>query len=194
MIDFISIILIAFGLSMDSFAVSISSGLILPEIRFKKAIIIAFSLAFFQGLMPLIGWLLGFGFQEYVKPVDHWVAFVLLAFLGLKMIWESTKKEEERENVNPLEAKVLLTMSVATSIDALIVGMSLAFVQKSETSVWRNILVPVIIIGIVTFIVSMLGILFGKKMGNRLGKRMEMIGGLVLLFIGIRILAEHLWF
>lgn len=144
--------------------------------------------------MPLIGWLLGFGFQEYVKPVDHWVAFVLLAFLGLKMIWESTKKEEERENVNPLEAKVLLTMSVATSIDALIVGMSLAFVQKSETSVWRNILVPVIIIGIVTFIVSMLGILFGKKMGNRLGKRMEMIGGLVLLFIGIRILAEHLWF
>ncbi len=178
---------------MDSFAVSVSSGLMLPEIRFKKAIIIAFSLAFFQGLMPLIGWLAGFGFQEYVKPVDHWVAFILLAFLGFKMIWESTKKEEDRTTTNPLEAKVLVTMSLATSIDALIVGMSLAFVQSSEVSIWRKILIPVLIIGTVTFIVSMLGILFGKKVGNRFGKRMEMIGGVVLLFIGFRILIEHLW-
>lgn len=193
MIDFVSIVLIAFGLSMDSFAVSVSSGLILPEIRFKKAIIIAFSLAFFQGLMPLIGWLAGFGFQEYVKPVDHWVAFILLAFLGLKMIWESTKKEEDRTSTNPLEAKVLVAMSLATSIDALIVGMSLAFVQSSDVSIWRKILIPILIIGTITFIVSMLGILFGKKVGNRFGKRMEMLGGVVLLFIGLRILIEHLW-
>lgn len=193
MIDFVSIVLIAFGLSMDSFAISVSSGLILPEIRFKKAIIIAFSLAFFQGIMPLLGWLAGFGFQEYVKPVDHWVAFILLAFLGLKMIRESTKKEEDRTSTNPLEAKVLVTMSLATSIDALIVGMSLAFVQSSDVSIWRKILIPVLIIGTITFIVSMLGILFGKKVGNRFGKRMEMLGGVVLLFIGLRILIEHLW-
>lgn len=192
--DFISIFLIAFGLSMDSFAVSVSSGLVLPEIKFRKAVIIAFSLAFFQGLMPFIGWMLGLRLVEYMKPVDHWVAFILLSFLSGKMIYESLKQEEQRSNFNPLKPAVLITMSIATSIDALIVGMSLAFIDLHDTMMWITILIPVMIIGSVTFIMSMLGILFGKKVGERFGKRMEMLGGIVLFLIGARILAEHLFY
>jgi manganese efflux pump family protein len=190
--DFFSLFLIAFGLSMDSFAVSVSSGLVLPGIRFNKALIIAFSLAFFQGLMPFIGWMMGIGLQEYLKPIDHWVAFILLTLLGIKMIYDSTKHKEARVGFNPLNPTVLITMSVATSIDALIVGMSLSFITMPETLLWIAVLMPVLIIGSVTFVMSMLGILFGKKIGNRFGKRMEMLGGVVLVIIGIRILAEHL--
>lgn len=188
--DLVSLFLVALSLSMDSFAVSVSSGIILPAIRFNKAIIIAFSLAFFQGLMPFLGWIIGIGLQGYIRPVDHWVAFILMSILGLKMIYESTKKEEDRSGFNPLHPKVLLTMSVATSIDALIVGMSLSFITISETFLW---LTPVIIIGGVTFFMSMLGILFGKKIGNQFGKKMEMLGGVVIFIIGLRILAEHLF-
>lgn len=191
--DLISLVLIALGLSMDSFAVSISSGLVLPGIRFNKALIIAFSLAFFQGLMPFIGWFMGLSLQEYLKPVDHWIAFILLALLGIKMIYESRKHEEDRAEFNPLNPAVLITMSVATSIDALIVGMSLSFISMPETLLWIAILVPVLIIGGVTFIMSMLGILFGKKIGNHFGKKMEMFGGIVLIIIGLRILTEHLF-
>ncbi len=164
----------------------------LPGIRFNKALIIAFSLAFFQGLMPFLGWMMGIGLQEYLKPIDHWVAFILLAFLGIKMIYESTKHKDARTTFNPLNPTVLITMSVATSIDALIVGMSLSFISMPETLLWIAVLMPVLIIGSVTFVMSMLGILFGKKVGNRFGKRMEMLGGVVLIIIGIRILAEHL--
>lgn len=177
---------------MDSFAVSISSGLVLPGIRFNKAVIIASSLAFFQGLMPFIGWFVGIQLQEYLAPVDHWIAFVLLAALGIKMIYESRKCEESKSNFNPLNPAVLVTMSVATSIDALIVGVSLAFIQMPETLFWLAVLIPVVTIGSVTFIMSMLGILFGKKIGTRFGKKMEMLGGIFLLLIGLRILAEHL--
>ncbi len=188
--DLVSLFLIAFGLSMDSFAVSVSSGIILPSIKFNRAIIIAFSLAFFQALMPFAGWLLGIRLQEYIKPVDHWVAFVLLALLGFKMIIESRKKEEERSDFNPLKPGVLLTMSVATSIDALVVGVSLSFVAITGKILW---ITPILIIGGVTFIMSMLGILFGKNLGNQFGKKMEMLGGIILFLIGVRILAEHLW-
>lgn len=176
---------------MDSFAVSVSSGIILPAIKFNRAIIIAFSLAFFQGLMPFAGWLLGLSLQEYIKPVDHWVAFILLSLLSIKMIIESRKKDEERSDFNPLKPGVLFTMSIATSIDALVVGVSLSFVAITGTILW---ITPILIIGGVTFIMSMLGILFGKNLGNQFGKRMEMLGGIILFLIGIRILAEHLWF
>lgn len=189
--DIVSLIIIALGLSMDSFAVSVSSGIILPSIRFNKALIIAFSLAFFQGLMPFLGWMLGIGLQGYIRPFDHWAAFIMLSVLGAKMIYESTKKEEDRSGFNPLHPKVLLTMSVATSIDALIVGMSLSFITMSQTFLW---LTPILVIGGVTFFMSMLGILFGKKIGNQLGKKMEMLGGIVIIIIGFRILAEHLFF
>lgn len=192
--DLVSILLIAFGLSMDSFAVSVSSGLVLPDIRFRKALIIAFSLAFFQGLMPFIGWNLGLGLIDYLHHSGYIVAFLMLTFLSVKMIIESLKKEEDRTNFNPLNPTVLLTMSVATSIDALILGMSLAFIGQQDTSFWFSIFLPVIIIGSVTFIMSMLGILFGKKVGLRFGKKMEMLGGILLFLIGLRILAEHFLF
>ncbi len=164
----------------------------MPSIRFNKAVIIAFSLAFFQGLMPLIGWGLGMSLQSYIKPVDHWIAFILLVVLGAKMVSESLKDSDKREEYNPLEPGVLLTMSVATSIDALIVGMSLSFITSLQSNVWLTIILGVLVVSGVTFIMSMLGILFGKKVGNRFGQRMEMVGGIILILIGVRILAEHL--
>ena len=190
----VTLLVLAFGLSFDSFAVSISSGLMLPRISFIKACIIAFSLAFFQAMMPMIGWLAGLTIRNQLAHLDHWIAFGLLALLGLKMIYESLKPEEHRNSFNPLKPAVLITMSLATSIDALIVGVSFAFLETPDTPLWMAILLPVLIIGSVTYIMSMLGILFGKKAGDKLGKRMEMLGGLILIGIGVKILAEHLWF
>jgi len=192
--EFVTLLLLALSLSFDSFAVSVSSGLMLPGIRFFKACIIAFSLAFFQAVMPLIGWLAGISIRDYLGEYDHWIAFGLLSALGVKMIIESLKSEEQRNNFNPLKPLVLLTMSVATSIDALIVGVSFAFLETPDRPLWLSILLPVLVIGSVTFIMSMLGILFGKKAGNHLGKRMELLGGVILIGIGVKILIEHLWF
>ncbi len=191
--EIVTLFLLALGLSFDSFAVSVSSGLMLPGIRFYKACIIAFSLAFFQSLMPMIGWLSGLTIRDYLTEVDHWIAFGLLALLGIKMIYESLKPEHKRKPFDPLNPWVLLTMSLATSIDALIVGITFAFINTPDRPLWLAILLPVVIIGSVTYILSMLGILFGKKAGTKLGKRMEMLGGLILIGIGIKILIEHLW-
>lgn len=191
--EIITLILLALGLSFDSFAVSVSSGLMLPAIRFYKACIIAFSLAFFQAVMPLLGWFAGVSIRDYLVNFDHWIAFGLLSALGIKMVYESLKPEERRNGFNPLDPLVLLTMSLATSIDALIVGVSFAFIETPDTPLWLAILLPVIIIGGITFLMSMLGILFGKKAGSKLGKRMEMLGGIILIGIGFKILLEHLW-
>lgn len=187
-----TLFLIALSLSFDSFAVSVSSGLMLPKIRFSKAIIIAFSLALFQAMMPVIGWMAGLTIRDYLSDYDHWIAFGLLLALGVKMIIESLKTEEDRNGFNPLQPLVLLTMSVATSIDALIVGVSFAFTDITGSTFWLSILLPVFMIGSVTFIMSMLGILFGKKAGAKLGKQMEMLGGVILIGIGLKILLEHL--
>jgi putative Mn2+ efflux pump MntP len=183
--DLITILLIAVGLSFDTFAVSVSSGLTIRQIRFMQAVKIAFTLAFFQSLMPLIGWMVGSQFSGPVVNYDHWVAFGLLSALGLKMAYESFKKDNEKSNFNPLNLAVLLGMAVATSIDALVVGVSFALIEV-------NIYWTVLVIGVVTFLVSMAGMLFGKKVGGKLGKRMEIIGGLILIGIGIKILLEHL--
>lgn len=191
--EFVTLLFLALSLSFDSFAVSVSSGLMLPRIQFFKACIIAFSLAFFQAVMPLIGWLAGISIREYLGEYDHWIAFGLLSALGIKMIIESLKPEEQRNNFHPLKPVVLLTMSVATSIDALIVGVSFAFIETPDRPLWLSILLPVFVIGSVTFIMSMLGILFGKKAGSHLGKRMEMLGGVILIGIGLKILFENLW-
>jgi len=172
----VTLLVLAFGLSFDSFAVSISSGLMLPRISFIKACIIAFSLAFFQAMMPMIGWLAGLTIRNQLAHLDHWIAFSLLALLGLKMIYESLKPEEHRSNFNPLKPAVLITMSLATSIDALIVGVSFAFLETPDTPLWMAILLPVLIIGSVTYIMSMLGILFGKKAGDKLGKTNGNVG------------------
>ena len=180
----ITILLIAIGLSFDTFAVSVSSGLILRKINFFNATKIAFVLAFFQGVMPLIGWFIGTSVKKYMMAYDHWIAFVLLAVLGIKMIYESFRKDKDRLSINPMRFTIMVSMAIATSIDALIVGVSFAFLEV-------NIFITVFLIGSVTFIVSMLGLLFGKKAGAQLGPRMEIVGGLILIAIGLKILIEH---
>jgi putative Mn2+ efflux pump MntP len=185
LIEFITIFLIAIGLCFDSFAVSVSSGLMMKHINFFDAMKISFSLAFFQGLMPLLGWMAGNRISEYLSSYDHWIAFGLLFVIGVRMIWES-QKAEENKTFNPLNIWYIIYMSIATSIDALIVGLSFAFLKT-------DIYISIIIIGIVTFVAAMLGILFGKKAGVHFGKKMEILGGTILIIIGFKILIEHLY-
>jgi manganese efflux pump family protein len=184
--ELVTLILIAIGLSVDSFAVSLSCGLIMCEITFPKAMRIAFSLAFFQALLPLAGWVIGSKIACYVKTYDHWIAFGLLTVIGGKMIFESLGTvEETKKRANPLNFKYLIGISLATSIDAFIVGISFAFIQV-------NLFLSTFIIGFTTFFFSMLGIFFGKKTGIKFGRKMETVGGIMLFLIGLKILIEHL--
>lgn len=185
--ELVSIFLIALGLSVDSFAASVCSGLAIKKIRFLQAVKIAFFLALFQGGMPVIGWFIGWEINELIKDFDHWIAFILLAGLGSKMIYESLSNNEEDSSFNPLKLTVLIGISVATSIDALVIGFSMALI---DVIIWW----PAVIIGLVTFIASMLGMLLGKKIGSQTSKRFEVVGGIVLILIGLRILIEHLFF
>ena len=185
LMEILTIFLLAIGLSFDSFAVSVCSGLNLPHIRFIQAVKIALFLALFQAFMPLIGWLVGNSMKSLIEPVDHWIAFGLLSLIGGKMIIESLISSEEREIKNPLHLKVILTLSVATSIDALAVGFSFS-------TILDQILFAVVVIGAVTFIASMLGILLGKKTGPKINKYAEIAGGAILIVIGLKILIEHL--
>jgi manganese efflux pump family protein len=182
--ELLTVFMLAIGLSFDSFAVSVCSGLNLPHIRFFQAAKIAIFLSLFQAVMPLIGWLIGNSMKSLIEPVDHWLAFGLLCLIGGKMIIESFINSETREIKNPLNIGVILTLSIATSIDALAVGFSFStFLDK--------ILVAVIIIGSVTYIASMLGFLLGKKTGPKFNRYSEIAGGLILIFIGAKILIEH---
>lgn len=179
----ITLFLLAIGLCFDTFAVSVSSGLLRKEIVFWQAVRIAFFLAVFQAIMPVLGWLGGITIKDWIEPFDHWVALGILSVLGIKMLLESFKKTEEK-NIDPLDIKVIISMALATSIDAFAVGISFAIIEV-------NMFLAVIIIGSVTFIASMLGILFGKKAGSHFGQKMEIIGGLILIAIGIKIVMEH---
>lgn len=178
------IILLGLGLSFDTFAVSISTGLVKNTINFWQGVRIAIVLAFFQGLMPLLGWLGGAQVAEYMLNIDHWIAFGLLSFVGLKMIIDSFKDNEDKKT-NPLALRVMIIMGIATSIDALIVGVSLAFIDV-------NIYQSIIIIGFITFLAAMIGMLIGKNANGKLGKKVETIGGFILIGIGLKILIEHL--
>lgn len=183
--ELLTIFLIAIGLSFDTFAVSVSSGLILKDIDFFKATRIAIVLALFQAIMPLIGWIAGSEIKNYAERYDHWIAFVILSLLGAKMIFDSFKTDPENRTLNPLELKVRIGMAIATSIDALVVGFSFGLL---EFRIW----VSIGIIGGVTYIVAMLGMLFGKNIGARMGRRMEILGGLMLMLIGLKILLGHI--
>lgn len=179
----LTIIVIAFGLAMDAFAVSISCGVQHEPLRIEKGVPLALLFGTFQAGMPVLGWLMGTGFHHYLVKIDHWVAFALLAYVGIKMIMDT--KKPEREKRNNLTYPVMFILAVATSIDAFAVGLSFAFLNIS-------ILIPVLMIGVITFILTLIGFLLGSRLGCYMGKRFEFVGGLVLIGIGVKILIEHL--
>jgi len=183
--DLLTVLILAVGLSMDSFAVSIGCGLAEQKISFRHAAKFAFSLAFFQGVLPIVGWFMGTEVKGYVEKVDHWIAFFLLLFLGGKMIMESFKKDDCNETIDIYSWKRIITLSIATSIDALVVGFSYALAST------RNIFGGALIIGAVTFFFAMLGIRIGKDVGSSLGPKVELIGGIILIGIGLKILLQH---
>lgn len=184
--QFIEIIFLAIGLAMDAFAVSISVGttdyLLSTRARFR----ISFHFGLFQGLMPIIGWFAGSTIGDYIKSFDHWIAFILLAWVGGKMIKESFTDQQKEYNFNPSKGWNLIVLSVATSIDALAVGLSLSFIG---VHIWH----PAALIGIITGALSLVGILLGARIGGRCGKRAGLVGGLILCIIGIQIVIEHLY-
>lgn len=183
--DLITIAAIALGLSFDTFAVSLSCGVIESKIRFRNAMRIAFILALFQGGLTVAGYFLGSTVSGYIEKYDHWIAFLLLMFLGIRMIAGGLRRDDEKEPMDVNRWPVLLTMAVGTSIDAFAVGISFALLR---VQIWTAGL----IIGAVTFLASMTAIRIGKSAGSRLGSRVEIIGGIILAAIGIRILVEHL--
>jgi manganese efflux pump family protein len=186
--DILTVIAIGVGLSMDALAVSITSGFVTKGLKFYQALRMALFFGGFQFLMPIIGWFAGLTVRNYIVAFDHWLAFGLLAFIGGKMIYESfeiEKLEEDAEKKSPMAIPNLFLLALATSIDALAVGLSLSFIKV-------NIVVPSIIIGVITFSISLAGVFIGKKFGHLFEKRMELIGGLVLIGIGVKILLEHL--
>lgn len=184
---FIELFLIAVGLSMDAFAVSICKGLGMRKVNYCHAIIISLFFGGFQALMPLIGWSLGMQFQQYITSIDHWIAFILLVGIGAKMIWDAFHEEDEacQCEESRLRIKQLFLLAIATSIDALAVGITFAFLQV-------DIVISVIVIGFITFCLSFIGVVVGNKFGNKYEKRAMLVGGVVLVLIGIKVLLEHL--
>ena len=183
--DIATILLIAVGLAMDAFAVSITTGLSTnAQQRRKNALVTASFFGGFQMIMPLIGWVAGLSLQELIVGIDHWIAFGLLFFIGAKMIFDSTKKEQENKN-STLRLSSLLTLGIATSIDALMIGLSFAFLQTS-------IIFPVLIIGVVTFALSFTGYIFGYALGQVFENRIKVVGGIILVLIGLKILLDHI--
>ena len=180
----IDIILLGVSLAMDATAVPICKGLSMKKLDKKKTIIIALYFGTFQAIMPIIGYLLGISFKAVVESIDHWIAFFLLAVVGINMIRESLSKESESLN-DLIDFKTMTPLAIATSIDALAIGITLAFLRV-------NIIGAVTIIGIITIFLSMIGVFIGNEFGNKYGKIAETLGGIVLIGIGLKILLEHL--
>ena len=184
--------LLAIGLAMDCFAVSIASGIILKRIQWRPMLVMALAFGLFQALMPFIGWMFAKTFSHLIESVDHWIAFAILAFLGGRMILESFKNEDCRQTFNPASPKVVFTMAIATSIDALAIGISFALLGINN---YTEILSPILIIGFVSFVMSLIGLYFGIKCGCgcALKLKAELWGGIILVAIGLKILIEHLF-
>lgn len=185
-VDLLSIIGIAFGLSADCFAVALSASIVSSNLSRLQVLRASFSFGLFQAIMTALGWLLGRTVVDFIADYDHWVAFALLAFIGGRMIWESFhSKDNHQKNIDITKGWLLLTLSIATSIDALAVGLSFAFLQV-------NIAIASAIIGIIAFLITIVAFLVGNRAGILFGKRAEIIGGVILILIGIRIVVEHL--
>lgn len=180
----IEIILIGIGVAMDAFAVAVCKGLSIKRLEWRKAIIVAMYFGVFQALMPVIGYILGTAFEELVTKIDHWIAFILLGFIGANMIKEAFSKEEECVN-DKVDFKTMSVLAIATSIDALAVGITFAFLRT-------NIIFSVSVIGVVTFIISLIGVKIGNKFGSKYESKAEFAGGLILILMGLKILLEHL--
>ena len=187
--SFFEIFMIGVGLSMDAFAVAICKGLNMRKLDKGQTLVIAFFFGGFQALMPFVGWLLGKQFEAYITSFDHWIAFVLLAFIGGKMIWDvfrgDGKDKSCCEEGSGLNIKELFVLAIATSIDALAVGISFAFLQV-------NIVSAIALIGCTTFVISSTGVFIGHKFGNKYENKASLAGGIILILIGLKILLEHL--
>ncbi len=184
--EFLSIFLIALGLAADCFAVALSGSISMRTLSFLQVFRTSLSFGIFQGLMPVLGWLAGRTVVELIAGYDHWLAFVLLALVGSRMTWKSFRSRDGRsENTDITKGFLLLTLSVATSIDALAVGLSFAFLKI-------NIALAGSTIAVVAFVATVVGFLLGRKAGHLIGKRAEAIGGILLIGIGIKILLEHI--
>lgn len=186
--DFISLLLIGIGLSMDAFAVSIAKGMSLKSSTIKEY---AFKLALFFGVfqagMPIIGYFCGMNFASYIQNIDHWIAFILLGLIGINMLKEAMEEKEDNVCILHISYKDIILLAIATSIDALAVGVSFAFLNA-------NIWIAASIIGLTTFVLCIIAVFMGKKLGTIFQKYAELLGGSILLILGIKILIEHLFF
>ena len=184
----IELLHIGVGLSMDAFAVAICKGLCMKRLDVRQALVIALFFGGFQAFMPLVGWALGTQFEQFITPVDHWIAFALLAFIGGKMLWDSFHEDDEGMACaadGKLDLRELTMLAVATSIDALAVGITFAFLRV-------DIVLSVGLIGATTFLLSLAGVAVGHRFGARYEKPATIVGGVVLVLIGVKILLEHL--
>ena len=188
---YITLLLMGVGLAMDAFAVSICKGLSMKKVKWQHATVIGLFFGGFQALMPFLGWLLGSQFEQYITKIDHWIAFILLGIIGGKMLYEAIRGDEEEEcgccteNNEKLDLRELFILAIATSIDALAVGITFAFLKYPVGK-------AVTIIGVVTFIISLAGVYIGNFFGSRFKKKAEIAGGIILIGIGLKILLEHL--
>ncbi len=186
---FIELLLMGVGLAMDAFAVSVCKGLSMKKLNKKQAVVIGLYFGGFQALMPLVGWILGSQFQQYITNIDHWIAFVLLGFIGGKMVIEAVKEWNEEDIVEvkdqPLDHKNMFMLAIATSIDALAVGITFAFLETP-------IIEAITIIGITTMIISIIGVVVGNFFGGKYKHKAELVGGVILILLGLKILIEHL--
>lgn len=180
----IEILLTSLGLAMDAFAVAVCKGLSMKKYDTKKGIIIGLYFGIFQGLMPLIGYLLGTSFERLITSIDHWAVFIILGFIGFNMIKEAFTNDIETSN-EKADFKTMLPLAIATSIDALAIGITFAFLKV-------NIILAVLLIAIITFIMSFIGTKVGNKFGNKYEQKAQILGGVILILIGAKILLEHL--
>ena len=180
-----TIILLALALAMDALAVSVASGMAIKDLRIRHSLIIATWFGLFQALMPVLGWLGGIKLHHFISTVDHWIVFGLLFFIGSKMIYEAFQAGPVKAKSNPMDVGVLFALSIATSLDAFAAGISFALLDVSIVS-------PVIIIGIITFIMSFTGVWIGNRGTHFFEKKMEAVAGVILIAIGIKVLLEHL--
>jgi putative Mn2+ efflux pump MntP len=183
--NLVEVLLIALGLAMDAFAVCLGAGTTQHINGPRPVFRLSFHFGLFQAIMPVLGWIVGTTVEQWIAPVDHWIAFGLLAFVGVRMVRSGLQSEDEADTVDPSRGATLIMLSVATSIDAFAVGLSLAVLNV-------GIIYPAIVIGLVAGGMSLLGLALGSRLGKTFGKRMEIIGGIILIAIGARVVISHL--